>query len=123
MASMFCPKCGLEQPREHVFCLACGVRLPGDLLSGRRPKVSQWFWSVPVGPGDPPQGALRVSCYLEEVEVSAAEGSVRIPAEHVRFSVWIEDQAVCALSISFDEAWRLVDFLQSALPVDALLAG
>jgi hypothetical protein len=116
MAMMFCPKCGLEQPREHTFCVSCGVRLPSDLLRGRRPKVSQWFWSVPVGAGDPPQGALRVSCYLEELEVSAPEGTVRIPAEHVRFSIWVEDQAVCALSITFDEAHRLVEFLRSWLP-------
>ena len=116
MASMFCPKCGLEQPREHTFCVACGLRLPHDLLPGRRPKVSQWFWSVPVGSSDPPQGALRVSCYLEELEVSAPEGSVKVPADHVRFSIWIEDQAVCALSITFDEARRLLEFLQSWLP-------
>ncbi len=116
MANMFCPRCGLEQPLEHTFCVACGLRLPRDLLPGRRPKVSQWFWSVPVGPGDPPEAALRVSCYLEEVEVSAPEGSVRIPADHVRFSMWIEDQAVCALSISFDEAQRLREFLGAWLP-------
>ena len=119
MASMFCPQCGLGQPRDHVFCVACGVRLPSDLLPGRRPKVSQWFWSVPVGSGDPPQAALRVSCYLEELEVSAPEGSVRIPADHVRFSIWVEDQVVCALSISFDEAQRLLDFLQASLPAPA----
>jgi hypothetical protein len=123
MAKMFCPKCGLEQPREHTFCVACGLRLPHDLLPGRRPKVSQWFWSIPVGSGDPPHGALRVSCYLEEVEVSSQEGSVRIPADHVRFSMWIEDQAVCALSISFEEARRLLGFLQSWLPEPATLAS
>ncbi|MFN2589290.1 MAG: zinc ribbon domain-containing protein [Actinomycetota bacterium] len=122
MAKMFCPRCGLEQPQEHTFCVACGLRLPTDLLLGRRPKVSQWFWSVPVGPGDPPHGALRVSCYLEEVEVSAAEGSVRIPADHVRLSIWIEDQAVYALSISFEEARRLTEFLDSSLPAPAALA-
>lgn len=116
MASMYCPQCGLGQPRDHVFCVSCGTRLPSDLLPGTRPKVTKWFWSVPVGSNDPPEGALRVSCYLEEVEVSAAEGSVRIPADHVRFSIWIEDQAVCALSISFDEAQRLLEFLQSSLP-------
>lgn len=116
MESMFCPRCGLEQPTEHRFCMGCGLRLPRELLKGRRPKVSQWFWSVPVGPGDPPQGAIRVSCYLEEIEVRAREGSVVVPGDHVRFSIWVEDQAVCALSISFEEAERLMEFLQSWVP-------
>jgi hypothetical protein len=57
-----------------------------------------------------------VSCYLEEMEVSAPEGSVKIPADHVRLSIWIEDQAVCALSITFAEAHRLVEYLRSWLP-------
>jgi hypothetical protein len=34
----------------------------------------------------------------------------------VRFSVWIEDEAVCAVSIPNHEAERLVEFLQSWLP-------
>ncbi len=119
---MFCPKCGLEQPRDHTFCVACGIRLPHDLLPGRRPKVSQWFWGLPVGPGDPGDGALRVSCYLEELEVSSAEGSVRVPSDHVRFSIWVGDRALCALSISFAEAQRLIEFLQSWLPADAIAA-
>ncbi|HJP65039.1 MAG TPA: zinc ribbon domain-containing protein [Actinomycetota bacterium] len=122
MAKMFCPKCGLEQPQDHTFCVACGFRLPHDVLPGRRPKVSQWFWAVPIGPGDPPESALRVSCYLEEVEVSSRDGSVRVPADHVRFSIWIDDQAIGAVSISFDEAQRLVEFLQAWLPVPAVTA-
>ena len=80
------------------------------------PKVSQWFWSTPAGPQDPDQAALRVSCYLEEFEVESGGATVRIPRDHVRFSIWIDDQAVCAVSIPNQEAERLVEFLQAWLP-------
>ena len=113
---MYCPQCGLGQPAHHRFCLSCGSRLPKELLAARRPKVSRWFWSVPVTPGDRPDSALRVSRYLEEVEVRTAEGSVRIPSDHVRFSVWVEDHATCAVSIPDHEAERLAEFLLAAIP-------
>ena len=108
---MFCPRCGLRQPDEHVFCPACGTRLPAEVLAPRARKVSRWFRSLPVAAGDPDSGALRVTRYLEEYEIQSAEGSVRVPSHHVRFSLWVDDHAVCALSIPDDEAEHLVDFL------------
>jgi hypothetical protein len=54
---------------------------------------------------------LRVSRYLEEVTIETAEGSVKVPSHHVRFSIWSGDQARCALSIPDDEADGLAEFL------------
>jgi hypothetical protein len=65
---------------------------------------------------DPPQGALRVTRYLEELEMETAEGSVRVPSHHVRFSIWAEDRALCALSIPDDEAEELAEFLLAPVP-------
>jgi hypothetical protein len=78
--------------------------------------VSRWFWSFPVAPGDPEVAALRVTRYLEEYEIETADGSVCVPNHHVRFSIWIDDRAVCALSISDDEAAELAAFLQAGVP-------
>ena len=113
---MFCPRCGLGQPDGHDFCVSCGVRLPTELLPRRTPKVSRWFWSLPVAPGDPDSAALRVTRYLEEFEIETADGSVRVPNHHVRFSIWVDDRAVCALSIPDDEAEELAGFLQATVP-------
>src|ERR1051325_4661511 len=84
---MYCSSCGLKQPAEHRFCPSCGARLAWNLAM-RAPKVTQWFWTIPVTPEDPGQAALRVSCYLEEFEIESEGSSVRIPRDHVRFSVW-----------------------------------
>jgi hypothetical protein len=54
---------------------------------------------------------LRVSRYLDEFDIETEEGSVRVPAHHVRFSFWLDDRAVCALSIPDDEAEALSVFL------------
>ena len=112
---MYCPRCGLRQSDEHRFCPSCGARVPRE-LAGARPKVTQWFWAMPVAPGDPPKAALRVSCYLEEFDVESGGESVRVPRDHVRFSIWVDDQAVCAVSIPNHEAERLIQFVQSWLP-------
>src|SRR5438309_3161893 len=80
------------------------------------PKVTRWYLSLPVGPGDPDSGALRVTRYLEEIEIETADGSVRVPSHHVRFSIWIDDRAVCALSIPDDEAEALANFLLATVP-------
>jgi hypothetical protein len=112
---MYCPRCGIEQAVHHRFCFSCGTAIPAA-TPGSRPKVSQWFWSTPAGPQDSEQAALRVSCYLEEFDVESDGVTVRVPRDHVRFSVWIEDEAVCAVSIPNHEAERLVEFLQSWLP-------
>jgi hypothetical protein len=112
---MFCPRCGLRQPSDHRFCVSCGTHLPRSLLGSRGPKVSRWFWSIPVVEDDNPQTALRVSRYLEERIVESPEGSVRIPGHHVRFSMWVEDRAVCALSLPDHEAEALGEFLLASV--------
>src|SRR5947199_10788548 len=96
---MFCPRCGVAEPREHRFCPACGTQPPVELLQSGRPKTTRWFRGVPVVTSDPPDAALRVSRYLEEFEMQAPEGSVLVPSHHVRFSIWVGDEATCALSI------------------------
>ena len=112
---MECPRCGVERRPDHRFCPSCGAPLPSP-ARGSTPKVSEWFWSVPVGPGDPPQAALRVSCYLEEIDLESEGATVRVPRDHVRFSVWVDDHAICAVSIPNHEAERLVEFLRAWLP-------
>jgi hypothetical protein len=69
---------------------------------------------------------LRVSRYIEEFEIESAEGSVRVPNHHVRFSIWQGDAAQCALSLPDDEAEALADFLAAAVAngdLDAAGAG
>ena len=112
---MHCPHCGLGQPSDHRFCLSCGTRLPAELLPPRMPKVTRWFRSVPVQAEDPSGTMLRVSRYLDEFDIETEDGSVRVPAHHVRFSFWLEDRAVCALSIPDDEAEALSAFLAAAV--------
>jgi hypothetical protein len=113
---VFCPRCGLRQPVDHRFCVACGTHLPGHLLRQKRPKVSRWFLGIPVGAEDPPSAALRVSRYLEEIVIEAPEGTTAIPSRHVRFSVWVDDTAVAAVSLPDDEATAVADFLLAAVP-------
>jgi len=110
---MFCPGCGLEQPAAHRYCARCGRPLPSELLGPPGPKLSRWFRSLPIRPTDPPDATLRVTRYLEEVTIETAEGSVRVPSHHVRFSVWSGDRARCAVSIPDDEAEALAEFLLS----------
>jgi hypothetical protein len=108
---MFCPTCGVRQPDDLRFCFACGARLPRELIDRRGPKESRWFLGIPVLPRDPPRGALRVSRYLEEFEASTPEGSVLVPSHHVRFSVWVDDVVVSAISLPDDAATNLGEFL------------
>jgi hypothetical protein len=108
---MYCPRCGLGQPTEHWFCIACGTRLPTELLPPDAPKVTRWFRSIPIHPEDRPETMLRVSRYLKEFDIHTEDGSVRIPAHHVRFSVWSRDRALFAVSISDEEANGLATFL------------
>lgn len=113
---MFCPSCGEGQPSTHRFCSSCGAPLPRTALPRTAPKVARWFLGVPVSPEDPPHGALRVTRYLEEVELRSGAGSVRVPSHHVRFSVWDGDRALAAVSISDEEADELAEFLQARIP-------
>jgi hypothetical protein len=115
---MFCPQCGTGQPIEHRFCTSCGGRLPHDAPRPTAPKVSRWFLSIPVAPDDPTSAALRVSRYLEEIEITTEDGSVKVPSHHVRFSIWVNDRAVAAISIPEDEADRLAEFLGAWIPED-----
>jgi zinc ribbon protein len=110
-APMFCPSCGSEQPDDHRFCLFCGARMPLELLRPRGPKQTDLFLGIPTHPADPPEPVLRVSRYLDDIEVESVEGSVVIPGHHVRFSIWIVDRPVCAMSLTDDEAERLGRFL------------
>jgi hypothetical protein len=108
---MYCPRCGLMQASEHRFCASCGLRLPREGLRRQGPKISRWFSGIPVHPGDDPTGMLRVSRYLGEFTIETDEGSVQVPSHHVRFSVWTDDHAACAISIPDFEAEALADFL------------
>lgn len=108
---MFCPSCGLRQAADHRFCMQCGTRVPRELLAHSGPKITRWFWGMPVVPADPPNSALRVSRYVESIEVKTDDGTAQVPSHHVRFSIWNDDRAVCAVSIPDDEAESLAEFL------------
>jgi hypothetical protein len=82
---MHCPRCGLGQPSDHVHA------------------------------EDRPESMLRVSRNLDQFDIETEDGSVQVPAHHVRFSFWLEDRAVCALSIPDDEAEALSVFLVAAV--------
>jgi len=110
---MHCPSCGLRQPLDHRFCASCGTRLPQELPRSTGPKVTRWFSGLPVHPDDSPSAMLRVSRYVDEFDIETAEGSVRVPSHHVRFSVWVEDAVTCAVSIPDSEAHSLAEFLLS----------
>jgi hypothetical protein len=66
---------------------------------------------LPVVPQDRAGTAIRVTRYLEEFDWSTEEGTVRVPAQHVRFSIWISDEVQAAASISADDARALAQFL------------
>ena len=117
---IFCPQCRLRQPSAHRFCVRCGELLPTSLLQDTSTKVWRFFAGVKVGDGDPEDGYLRVSRYRRDVTVEAPEGSVVIPGQHVRFSIWSGERALCVLSLPESEAKELVAFLAAELgAVDA----
>lgn len=112
---LFCPQCRLQQPASHTYCLRCGVELPRDLLAQEPPKKTRFFAGVKVGEGDADHAYLRVSCYLKEQLFESPEGSVTIPGHHVRFSVWVGDEARCVLSLPETEAAALAGFIRDEL--------
>src|SRR5262249_40610138 len=112
---MYCPGCGLGQPSDHRFCIACGSRLPPEPLPRHAPKITRWLPALPVHPEDGPETMLRVSRYLKEFDILTEDGFVRVPAHHVRFSIWSGDRALFAVSIPDDEADSLATFLASAV--------
>jgi hypothetical protein len=85
----------------------------------RRPKVTNLFPGIPTHSEDPPEPVLRVSRYLDDVEITSGEHSVMIPGHHVRVSIWLVDRAVCAMSLTEDEAERLGRFLLTPVPDDS----
>lgn len=113
---MFCSTCGLEQPVAHRYCVACGTTLPVELLRPTLPKMTALFAGIPTHPSDPPEPVLRVSRYLDDIDVETPEGSVTIPGHHVRLSVWVIDRPVCAMSLPDTEADRLATFLATPAP-------
>lgn len=113
---MYCPSCGRGQPDTHRFCFACGSPLPTDLVPLRRPKVTNLFPGIPTHAEDAPEPVLRVSRYLDDVEITSGAESVMIPGHHVRLSIWLVDRAVCAMSLTEDEAERLGRFLLTPVP-------
>jgi hypothetical protein len=112
---IFCPQCRLQQPTTFRFCVRCGGLLPTSLLDSGASKVWRFFAGVKVGDGDPEDGYLRVSRYRRDVTIESREGSVVIPGEHVRFSIWSGEKALCVLSLPESEARELVSFLASEL--------
>lgn len=80
------------------------------------------FAGIPTHPSDPPEPVLRVSRYLDDVVVETSEGSVTIPGGHARFSVWVIDRPVCAISLPDTEAERLARFLATPVTVDRIPA-
>lgn len=114
MAKIFCPQCRLEQPAEHSFCVRCATSLPTHLLDVPA-KQGRYFAGIKVSDGDPEHAFLRVSCYLKDQTFSSPEGSLTIPGHHVRFSVWVDNEARCVLSLPESEAKDLVQFIQEEL--------
>jgi zinc ribbon protein len=116
---MFCPTCGSEQSDDHRFCAACGGRLPLELFEHRGAKQTNLFLGIPTHPADAPEPVLRVTRYREDVEFESVEGSVVVPGHHVRFSIWIVDRPVCAMSLSDAEAERLGQFLLGSVRAES----
>jgi hypothetical protein len=113
---MFCQRCGFGQPSDHRFCAECGARLPGSLVRTRVPKVTRLFLGIQTSEQDPAGAVLRVSRYLEDHEFSAPEGSVLIPGDHARVSIWLVDRPVAAISVTGSDAEALGRFLLDPEP-------
>lgn len=111
---IYCPQCRLQQPAEHSFCVRCSTPLPSHLLEPPAKRVN-YFAGIKVSDDDPEQAFLRVSCYLKEQTFTSPEGSVTIPGHHVRFSVWIDSEARCVMSLPEAEARELAQFIQAEL--------
>jgi hypothetical protein len=108
---VFCPRCRFEQSAAHTFCPRCGAALPADSTQPASAKAVRYFAATKVGSDDPESAFLRVSSYRRDQHIVSPEGSVTIPGHHVRFSVWVGDAAVCALSLPESEARELGEFL------------
>jgi hypothetical protein len=113
---MYCSRCGSGQPDDHRFCAACGAQLPVESGNERTPKVTRLYLGVQTSEHDAPGAVLRVSGYLEDHEFSAPEGTVTVPGDHVRFSVWVVDRPVAAISLTASDADELAHFLEDPEP-------
>ncbi len=111
MENLFCPMCRLRQPTEHAYCVSCGATLPSHLVAGGPEKVARFFAGIKVGTGDPENGYLRVSCYRKEHRIESQEGSVQMTGNHVRVSMWVENEARCVMSLPESEAREMADFV------------
>ena len=118
MDELFCPKCRLQQPVDHSWCVACGESLPSHLVNGRAGKVARFFAGIKVGDEDPENGYLRVSCYNRAHTIESPEGSVSLPDSHVRVSMWIDNQARCVMSLSSAEAREMASFILTQVELD-----
>lgn len=115
MNEVFCPDCRFKQPSEHKFCFRCGRPLPGHLADSNLSKLARFFAGVKVDQADPENAYLRVSCYRREQTFESPEGSVVIPGSHVRFSIWVNDEAKCVLSVPETEARDLSRFIEESM--------
>lgn len=111
MEELFCPKCRLQQPVDHRWCVACGEALPSYLIFDRSRKVARFFAGIKVGDRDPENGYLRVSCYNRDQTIEAAEGFISMPGSHVRVSMWVESEARCVMSLPSSEAREMATFI------------
>lgn len=111
MDELFCPKCRLQQPVEHRWCVSCGEALPSHLIEERVRKVARFFAGIKVGDDDPENGYLRVSCYNEAHTIESPEGSVSMSGSHVRVSMWVDNQARCVMSLPSSEAREMATFI------------
>ena len=115
MTEVFCPDCRFKQPGEHRFCFRCGRALPRHLFDRNQSKLARFFAGVKVDQADPENAYLRVSCYRREQTFESPEGSVVIPGSHVRFSIWVNDEARCVLSVPETEARDLSAFIAEGM--------
>lgn len=111
MENLFCPMCRLQQPTEHLYCVACGAALPSHLIVQGPEKVARFFAGIKVGDDDPESGYLRVSCYRRDSRIESAEGSVRMDGNHVRVSMWVDNEARCVMSLPESEAREMANFV------------
>ena len=115
MTEVFCPDCRFKQPGDHKFCYRCGRTMPRHLADTSPSKRARFFAGVRVDKADPENAFLRVSCYRKEQTFESPEGSVVIPGSHVRFSIWVNDEAKCVLSVPETEARDLSQFIEESM--------
>jgi hypothetical protein len=89
--------------------------MPRHLADPSSSKSARFFAGVRVDQADPENAFLRVSCYRREQTFESAEGSVVIPGSHVRFSIWVNDEAKCVLSVPETEARDLSRFIEEGM--------